>query len=455
MTKPNDKEIEELLSRAVGECIDPDGAFRKKLESDPTKIVIKFGVDPTRPDIHLGHAVILRKLRKFQDLGCKVIFLIGDLTAQIGDPTGKSKVRPDISQIEIEANMKTYLDQVGKILNLDPQVFSWIRNSDWFVGITDVATEAGLKIEGDIDGVKFSLPPLPANHFLAKTFVWEQTRMQKGQVQSYSFLNMLGILKHITLNRLLERDMFQDRLKEGRELYMHELFYPILQGIDSSALAKVYGSCDLEVGGTDQTFNMLVGRDIMKMSEQRPQAVLAFEILEGLDGKEKMSKSLDNSISITDVPDNMYGKVMSIPDSSIARYFKLATYAPLEDIAEIEKQLESGKANPRDIKMRLAREIVAIYHGEAAAQGAEKAFVETFAEGRIPEGVEEAKVESGELLVDILIRKEIVSSKTDFRRLVEAGAVRNLDTDSLVDATDALANSGTYRIGKKRFLKII
>ncbi len=446
----------DLLTRGVGDFIDPEGQFRKKLEIEPHNVVIKFGVDPTRPDIHLGHAVVFRKLRTFQDLGCKVIFLVGDVTAQIGDPTGKSKVRPEIDQQEIEANMKTYLDQVGKILKLDPAVFSWTRNSDWFVGINDIATPEGIKIELDVQGEKISLPPLPANDIIAKTFVWNQSRMQKNKINNYSFLNVLSILRSITHARLIGRDMFQDRIEKGEELYMHEMMYPVLQGIDSSALAHIYGSCDLEVGGTDQTFNMLMGRDIMKLNKQSQQAVLAFELLEGLDGKEKMSKSLNNYVAITDAPEDMYGKIMSIPDLLIPRYFKLCTYTPLEDIALIKKALEKGKENPRDIKMRLAREIVEIYHGQEKGLKAEEAFVNTFRKGGIPDDVISVSVEKGTPLLSILRENDIVSSNTDYRRLVAAGAIESIETNTTIDVAEAtVLVTATYRIGKNRFIKII
>jgi len=445
----------ELFARGVGEYIDPDGLFKKKLSQNPKDVVIKFGVDPTRPDIHLGHAVVFRKLRKFQDLGCKVVFLIGDLTAQIGDPSGRSKVRPETTQQDIEANMKTYLDQVGKILRTEPEVFSWIRNSDWYVGINDVITPEGVTVEGDIAGQSFKSPPLPANHFLAKAFVWEQSRMQKGQVKNYSLLNVLAVLRGVTYQRLIGRDMFQARVEAGEELYMHEMLYPVLQGIDSSVLASVYGACDLEVGGTDQTFNMLMGRDVMKMNKQTPQAVLAFELLVGTDGKEKMSKSLDNYIAITDLSAEMFGKVMSIPDSVIVHYFELCTYTPLADIEDIKKQISSGKENPRDIKMRLAREIVEIYYGRERALSAENSFIETFSKGGIPENIPEIKSQ-GEKLIDILLSEGLVSSKTEFRRLVDSKAIEIIETGDVVSDYDFLPKETvTVRIGKKRFLKII
>lgn len=455
-TESNERQVDEVLSRGVASFVDPDGSLRKKLIDSPSEVVIKFGVDPTRPDIHLGHAVIFRALRQFQNLGCKVVFLIGDLTAQIGDPSGQSKVRPEIDRAEIEANMKTYLDQVGKILSTDNKVFSWIRNSDWYIGITDLLTPEGHVVEIEGDGQKITSPPLQANHILAKTDVWQKSRMQKGQIRNYSLLNFISILRTITHQRLISRDMFQDRIKEGKELYMHEMMYPVLQGIDSSALGQIYGSCDLEVGGTDQTFNMLMGRDVMKISGQPQQAVLSFEILTGLDGKEKMSKSLDNYVAITDEPNDMYGKIMSLPDELIPKYFELCTYTPLEAIEGIKKILDNDKENPRDIKMRLAREIVEMYHGRDKSIGAEKFFVDTFSKGVIPESIPEVEVKKGIPLVDVLVENELVSSKSDFRRLVESKSIELMETGTIVESSEVLVEeAGTYRIGKKRFIKIL
>ncbi len=399
-----DAAVHTILTRSVASFIDPDGSFQKKVEAKargeyPGDIVIKLGVDPTRPDIHLGHAVVLRKLRAFQDIGCKVIFLIGDFTSLIGDPTGKSKVRPEISAAEIENNMQTYLDQVHSILSLDPSVFAWTKNSNWFSSMTVV--------------------------------------------------DLLAILRKITHARLIERDMFQDRLKSGGELYMHEMLYPVVQGIDSAMLAKEYGSCDLEIGGTDQTFNMLMGRDVMKTYGQPEQAVMSMDILEGLDGKEKMSKSLDNYVGISDEPADMYGKIMSIPDTLITRYFTLATELSSEDIASITE------GHPKEAKMRLAQEIVRIYHGEEAAKAAEHAFTETFSKGGIPEDVETVEVSSDTKLVDVLTEKKVLDSKTEARRLIEQGAITNLDTDMKVADVAALVEEGTYRIGKHRFVKIV
>ncbi|MBA3551141.1 tyrosine--tRNA ligase, partial [Patescibacteria group bacterium] len=315
-----EKEIDELLTRGVGEFIDPEDSFKKKLIEKSkgiyTKpIVIKFGVDPTRPDLHLGHAVVLRKLRKFQELGCKVVFLIGDFTSQIGDPTGKSKVRPELADTEIRANMKTYLEQVEKILiTTDKEVFSWIGNADWFTAITDLISEPRtIKITDSKDPQKFI--NIDANSFIGKAVLFENTRMQindlklRKNIQVITLRTFISTLRNITHSQLIERDMFQDRLNTGTELYMHEMMYPILQGIDSVVIHEIYNGCDLEVGGTDQHFNMLMGRTIMRISKQSEQAVLSFKLLEGLDGKEKMSKSLNNYIGVTDEPNDMYGKV--------------------------------------------------------------------------------------------------------------------------------------------------
>ncbi|MDB5194147.1 MAG: Tyrosine--tRNA ligase [Parcubacteria group bacterium] len=452
-------DVQEILSRSVGSFIDPDNSFREKLEKKvkgeyEKDIVVKLGIDPTRPDIHLGHAVILRKLRQFQDLGCKVIFLVGDVTALIGDPTGKSKVRPELEMAEIQRNMQTFLDQVGKILRTDDSVFSWITNSEWFMNVVDISVGPDSKVE--IAPGQFVDP----NSFVGKAAIFDKTRRQVSalgmkSVFAFSFVNFLSVLRHITHSRLIARDMFQDRLREGAELYMHEMMYPVLQGMDSVAIARIYGSCDLEIGGTDQTFNMLMGRDIMQMSKLPEQAVMSLEIIPGLDGKEKMSKSLDNYIAITDSANDMYGKVMSIPDTAIATFFRLATYAPLAEIEELSKELAAEKTNPRDVKMRLARQIVAEYHGEEASLAAEANFVETFSKGGVPTDIQTVKAAKGDKFVDILLSQKIIESKSEWRRLVEEGAVTNTDTGEKIGSPDAaLENSLTLKIGKRRFIKI-
>ena len=461
-------EIEELFERGVDNFIDPDGKFKEKILKKvkgelKEDIVIKFGVDPTRPDIHLGHAVVFRKLRKFQDLGCKIVFLVGDYTAQIGDPTGRSKIRPEIEQKEVEANMKTYLDQVGKILLTDKNYFSWIRNSDWFTAITDLELPKGdkVKMSFEKEGKKTNVD-FEANSFVGKAVVFEKTRMQptiagfRGAISVITLKSLLWTLKHITHSRLIERDMFQERIKGGKELYMHEMIYPVLQGIDSYVLSEVYGNCDLEIGGNDQTFNMLIGRDIMKINKKEQQAVMSLKLLEGTDGKEKMSKSLDNYIAITDEPNDMYGKIMSLPDTSIVNYFNLCTYTSQEEIKKIESDIKKGKTNPKDAKMRLAREVVVIYHGEDKAKQAEQNFIETFQKGGLPEDLKEVLVSKGTSLGKILVDNKIVKSNTEWRTLVSEGAVSNAETAEKIDSFDFSVDSDiTVKVGKRRFLKIV
>ena len=472
-------DIEELLGRGVGEFVDPDNVFRKKLEAKARgeyegEIVIKFGIDPTRPDIHLGHAVIFRKLRKFQDLGCKVVFLVGDYTASIGDPTGKSKVRPELEQQEINTNMVSFLEQIDKILTVEKTklpngeviiqntaIFSWIRNSDWYTVVNDLKLPDTYEVsfQGNMEGMPVKVP-VNANSLVGKAIVFEDSRMQTKSlglkhVTVTTLRTFLWGLKHITYARLIDRDMFQERIKRGEELYMHEMIYPVLQGIDSHAIGKIYGSCDLEVGGTDQMFNMLVGRDVMKASKQDPQSVLSFKLLVGLDGTEKMSKSLNNYVGVTDAPEDMYGKLMSIPDSALQDYFELCTFTGTDVISTLMSDVAKGAVNPKDMKMRLAKEIVSIYHGEEKAVAAQKDFTETFSEGKVPEQIETVSVTSGSSLADILVEHKVVSSKSDFRRLVTEGAIKNMETDEkITDTSQSIEKGLTLKVGKRRFVKI-
>ncbi|MCR4330520.1 MAG: tyrosine--tRNA ligase [Patescibacteria group bacterium] len=455
--------INEILTRGIGELVDPEGVFKEKLAKKTRgeykgEIIVKFGVDPTRPDIHLGHAVVLRKLRQLQDLGCKAVFLVGDFTAQIGDPTGKNKIRPEIEQKEVEHNLKTYLDQVGKILLTNKEAFSWIRNSDWFMGITDLFVPQPVTYTDNTTGQNVVFPP---NSFQAKAAVYDKTRMQtsvlnKTEIHNITLRTFLSILRNVTHSQLVQRDMFAERIKKGEELYMHEMLYPILQGVDSHVLYKVYGSCDVEIGGTDQTFNMLMGRTVMKAGKQEPQAVMSMKILEGLDGKEKMSKSLDNYIAITDTPEDMYGKVMSLPDTSIVRYYELCTYTPQGEVEEIGNILAEGKINPRDIKMKLAHQIVSIYHGEKEAEKAEESFVHTFQKKEIPTDMPETRADKGEVLADVLLKAGLVSSKSDFRRLAAEGAIKDIETnEKITDAHVTVQKTIILKIGKKKFAKVV
>ena len=457
--------INEIFTRGVGTFIDPNDVFRNKIIAKARgeyheDIIVKFGVDPTRPDIHLGHAVVLRKLRQMQDLGCKVVFLIGDYTAQIGDPTGKSKVRPEVEQSAVEANMKTYLDQVGKILSSDKTVFSWIRNSDWFTTITDLDLPDDYKVNMKIDapGLPSKEISIPPNSFVGKAIVFEETRMQKSigakSIAVVTMRSLLWGLKHITLAQLIERDMFQQRVKDGESLFMHEMLYPVFQGIDSDILAQVYGTCDLEVGGTDQTFNMLMGRKIMEVNKRIPQAVLSCELLVGLDGKEKMSKSLDNYVGIIDEPKDMFGKLMSIPDVTMSTYLELCTFTGMDDVGEITKKLALGKVHPRDVKMDLAQQIVEIYHGREAGILARESFVNTFQKKEMPSDMPSISVASGTLLVDVLIAQKLIASKTEFRRLIDEGAIREDGELKITDPFFAITGDMVLKIGKHRFVKL-
>ena len=366
--------------------------------------------------------------------------MVGDYTAQIGDPTGKSKVRPELGEQEVYENMKTYLDQVNKILLVDDRVFSWLPNSDWFTAVTDFNAAPDTEVEL-MKGVGKSFNKQTRMH----------TKYTNGQIVSLTLKSFLWTLKHITLARLLERDMFQERIKKGEHLYMHEMMYPVLQGIDSYALSKIYGSCDLEVGGSDQTFNMLLGRDVMKMNNIDPQAVLAFDILEGLDGKEKMSKSLGNYISIIDLPDEMFGKTMSIPDNLILRYFELATEIFLDEIKKIKIDLDRG-TNPRDLKLKLAFEITKLYHGEKEADKAKENFINTFSKKQIPDDMPELKPKDNNI-VSVLIEAGFVSSKSDARRDITGGGVKI--NDEKVSGFDMSVKSGdVVQKGKRFFVKI-
>lgn len=470
MTKHvKDTDIKDVAMRSVASLIDPEGKFLAKLTAKAKgeyhkDIIVKFGVDPTRPDIHLGHAVNLQKLRKLQDMGCKVVFLVGDFTTRIGDPTGKSKTRPELDQKEIEKNVTTYLEQVGKILSLDPVHFAWIRNSDWFVGVTDISAEGASDSAlvwnvraGDGKDTAITLPP---NSFVGKALLYEKTRMQNvlfptHPVRGVSLVNLLAILRGITYAQLIERDMFQQRMEKGEPLFMHEMLYPVIQGVDSDVLAGIFGSCDLEMGGTDQTFNMLMGRKVMEMTGKDPQAVMSLDLLVGLDGKEKMSKSLDNYIAITDEPRDMYGKVMSIPDSAIGTFSRLATFTPLDELERLEAAMKKGDLNPRDAKMNLARQIVAIYHGERSATDAEEEFIRVFQKKDLPDDIKDHSVTKDTKLSDALLAAGIVKSKSDFRRLVDDGAVSELEEGSSLTGDMTIIKTTTFKIGKRRFIRIV
>lgn len=399
-------EIFDSIKRGTMEIV-PEEALKEKLKksSETGKpLRIKLGLDPTAPYIHLGHAVVLRKMRQFQDLGHEVIVIIGDFTASIGDPSGRSITRPQLTHDEIMANAKTYYDQYCLIL--DPNKTRVVFNSEWLGKLT--------------------------------------------------FIDSLKIAAKVTVARVLERDDFASRLAEGRPISMHELLYPICQAYDSVVLES-----DVEVGGTDQKFNILMGRDLQTQYGQEEQVGLFMPILPGLDGVQKMSKSLGNYVGISEEPKDMFGKLMSIPDELMPTYFELCTDVPLNEIEGIKNDLASGKAHPMEVKKRLAREIVSIYHSVEAAADAQAEFERVFSQREIPQDMPEVVLASGDLengairIVKLLIQAGMAPSNSEARRLVQQGAV-TIDGEKVVDPTASIeAKDGqVLRAGKLRFARI-
>lgn len=379
----------------------PEDELRKKLSSGK-KLKIKLGADPTSPDLHLGHAVVLSKLRQFQDLGHEVIFLIGDFTARIGDPTGRSKTRPPLSEQQILANTKTYFEQVGKIL--DPKKLTVRYNSEW--------------------------------------------------LDKLSSKEMLQLCGKVTLSRLIEREDFANRLAEHQPIGFHELFYPIMQGYDSIAL-----HADVELGGTDQTFNLLMGRFLQEHYGQSPQVVITTPLLEGLDGVQKMSKSLGNAIGLAEPADQAYGKLMSISDELMYRYAQLLLHADDAQVAQWKADVAAGTLHPMDLKKKIAHDIVEKFWSTDQAQSAQAAFVSLFQKRDMSQAQEVAiatdvinSVQIFELLKNIL---QAVPSSSEARRLIEAGAV-HIDGKTVTDikALIQLKPGMTIKVGKHRFYKL-
>ncbi|HOX41200.1 MAG TPA: tyrosine--tRNA ligase [bacterium] len=384
-----------ISNRGIEEIIDKKSLLSRL--NTGKKLRIKLGVDPTRPDIHLGHAVTLRKLREFQDLGHTVIFLIGDFTTKIGDPSGKSKTRPMLSDEEIASNAKTYFDQVGKVLDLKKTEVRY--NSEWF--------------------------------------------------SKMKFDDILRLVAQFTAAQILERDDFEKRLKNGSDIGIHELLYPIMQAYDSIAL-----EADVEMGGTDQKFNMLAGRDLQRKMGKTPQEVITMRLLAGLDGKEKMSKSLDNYIGISEAPEIQFGKVMSLPDEMILPYFELCTDLSEEEIAQIALRLK--QENPRDLKMELAYKIVAIYNNVADANKAKDRFIAVFSKREIPTDIPAIEIKHGKYdPVSLLVELKALESRSEARRLIEQGGIR-IDSEKIDSiAKEVSIKSGTIiQVGKLKYFKI-
>lgn len=396
----------EVIRRGAVEIIPEEELIKKLKKSIATQkpLHIKLGLDPTAPDIHLGHTVVLRKLRQFQDLGHVVTIIIGDFTGRIGDPTGKSETRKQLTEEEVLSNAETYKQQIFKVLNVNKTTVRF--NSEW-------------------------LAPL-------------------------DFTAVIKLSAKYTVARMLERDDFSKRFKENLPISIHEFFYPLMQGYDSVAL-----EADVELGGTDQKFNLLMGRTLQREYGQEPQVALMMPIIEGLDGVQKMSKSLGNYIGINEKPSEIYGKTMSIPDTLMLRYFELTTRITNEELNIISEGLKSGSLHPRDIKMRLASEIVEMYHGKEAALEAEQEFINIFRKGDLPDEIPECNIDSNELqdgkmwLPKLLMTAKVASSTSEAKRLIEQGAVKINDEKTTLVDNISVTDGMIIRAGKRKFVKIV
>ena len=390
------KKINEILTRGVVEVIREDSLREKLLAGTPLRI--KFGTDPTSPNIHLGRATALWKLRDLQDLGHTIVFIIGDFTGVIGDTSDKESERPMLTREKVEENLTTYFEQVGKILDMEK--VEKHRNTEWLENLTyrEIGEHADI----------------------------------------------------FSLSDFIARDNIKRRLDAGKRVSLRELLYPLMQGYDSVAMRA-----DVEIGGTDQKFNILAGRTFQEHFKQAPQNIILLDLIEGLDGR-KMSSSWGNTINLTDTANDMFGKVMSLRDELIIKYFTHATRVPLERISEIEEGLKKGD-NPRDAKIILAEEIATLYHGRDEAVRARETFIATFQKKEIPDEMVEISSGQDALLVDAFIAHSIVSSKTEWRHLIEEGAVKRLTQEGEEKITDTkvLATPGAYKIGKRRFVKVV
>ncbi|HEX5035810.1 MAG TPA: tyrosine--tRNA ligase [bacterium] len=387
-----------LLKRGTVEVIQESELLEKLKGGKPLRV--KAGFDPTAPDLHLGHTVLIQKLKQFQDLGHHVIFLIGDFTAMIGDPSGRSETRPALSEDQIKQNVKTYQDQVFKIL--DPKKTEIAFNSHWL------------------------------------------SRMNAK--------DMIRLASRHTVARMLERDDFEKRYEKGESIAIHEFLYPLLQGQDSVAL-----KADVELGGTDQKFNLLVGRELQRQDGQSPQVVMTLPLLVGTDGVQKMSKSYGNYIGIQEAPSEIFGKVMSISDELMWNYYELLSSLDMEEIRSLRSSVASGQEHPKEVKIRLAKELVARFHGNAAAEAAAVEFENIFKNKGLPDEIETIEIRNseGRVLVDILVKAKLAPSKSEVRRLIKQGGV-SVD-DKKVNEIDYVVSPEEHiiRVGKKKFLKVL
>lgn len=398
----NIEEQIKIISKGADEIISLVD-LRQKLEKsikEDKPLVIKLGLDPSAPDIHLGHAVVLRKIRQMQELGHEAVIVLGDFTGMIGDPTGKSKTRKQLSKEQVIENAKTYEEQIFKILDKEKTKVRF--NSEW--------------------------------------------------LSKLNFEDVLNLAAKSTVARMLERDDFKKRFESNQSISIHEFFYPLMQAYDSVSL-----SADIELGGTDQRFNILMGRTLQRDFAMESQVAIFMPLLEGVDGKEKMSKSLGNYIGINESAKDIFGKTMSVPDEKIIKYFELATDIHPDKIDEIRNELNSGKVNPRDVKINLAKELVRLYHGEKAAEQEEQEFINIFQKKSIPKNIEELEVDAELLdkdLIAFLFEKGLCKSKNDAKRLVIGGGVK-INGDKVISSLEvSLADGDIIQIGKLRFVKI-
>ena len=392
------KEAIELITRGTEEIL-VEEELKKKLDSGK-KLNVKAGFDPTAPDLHLGHTVLINKLRQFQTLGHNIIFLIGDYTGMIGDPSGKSATRPPLSAEEIKENSKTYEKQIFKIL--DPDLTTVAFNSSW--------------------------------------------------MNKMNAADLIRLASHHTVARMLERDDFDKRYKSNQAISIHEFLYPLIQGYDSVAL-----DADVELGGTDQKFNLLVGRQLQELHGKPPQVVITMPILEGLGGSQKMSKSLSNYIGIDESAKEMFGKIMSISDNLMWRYFELLSFKNLEEIEQFKKQVETG-TNPRDIKFELAQEIITRFHDLKLAQDAKNDFVKRFSDNAIPDVIDDIEIkvcDKGIVFANLLKETQLVSSTSDAHRMIKQAAVK-IDGKRVDDGKQILEAgfSAVIQVGKRKFIRV-
>lgn len=390
----------QIIMKGVDELIGLESLKDKLEKSNSTgePLVVKLGLDPSAPDIHLGHTVVLRKMKQLQDLGHKIVIIIGDFTGKIGDPTGKAKGRKALTTEKVLENAKTYENQIFKVLDKEKTEVRF--NSEWLSKLT-----------------------------------FEET---------------IKLASTMTVARMLEREEFKKRYESQIPISIHEFFYPLMQGFDSVAI-----NADIEIGGTDQRFNVLMGRMLQKEYGKDPQATIFMPLLEGLDGKEKMSKSLGNYIGIDETPEIMYEKAMTLPDELIIKYFELVTDIHPNEVDKIKNDLEKGNINPRDIKMKLAKEIVKLYHGEDSASRAEERFMKVFQKGEIPKDINIINASKVDFdIAETLVENNIVKSKNEIRRLASQGGVKinNIKVNDLTEFK--LENELVVQIGKKKFVKI-